>query len=151
VHSRQYARYDCGRICFAALQDLNGALALVEIPPEAVSERPVSGGTLSPAAADPLRCGALRLPRLRARLGRDLSWRHATALSTPAHAIAAAGVLLLILVGGLAHLNVHTAEHREPPSSVDTIEAWLRHMTVTRAAPSPRLPEAPSIDVPDRL
>lgn len=121
------------------------------IPPEAGSERPFRVGTPFPATADALQCGALRLPRLRTRLACDASWRRAAAPSTLARAIAAVGVLALILVGGFAHFRTDTGEPPEPPLAVDSIEAWLRHMTVTWAAPPPRLPSPPSIDVPDNL
>ena len=110
---------------------------MVVVPPEAGSERSLDGEAPWLAATDPLRCGALRLPRLQSRLARDLSWRRAAAPSTFARAVAAAGVLVLILIGGLVHFRADTVEHRWPPSSADSIEAWLRHMTVTRAVPAP--------------
>jgi hypothetical protein len=119
---------------------------LVVIPPEAVSERPANGGTPSGATADVLRCGALKLPRLRSRLARDLTWRHAAAPSTLARALVAVGVLALILIGGVMQFRAQTVEHREPPLAVDSIETWLRNMTITRA-PANSSPLA----VPDRL
>ena len=122
---------------------------MVVVPPEAGSERSLDGEAPWLAATDPLRCGALKLPRLQSRLARDLS-RSATPL-TLARGVVAAGVLVLILIGGLVHFRADTVEHRWPPSSADSIEAWLRHMTVTRAVPAPPVPGLSTFDWPEGL
>ncbi len=125
---------------------------MVEVPPEADSERPHSGGGPRLATADPLRCGALKLPLTAFAPGAGPSrGARAAAPSTFPRAIAAACVLALILVGGLAHFHSDTVEHREPHSAADTIEAWLRHMTVTRAVTVPHLQGPPPLDWPEGL
>jgi hypothetical protein len=124
---------------------------LVVIPPEAGSERPLSGGVPRQAAAGPLRYGALKVPLLQSRLARLPSRFGAPAPSSiwralpRAAAAVGAGVLALILAGGLAHYRF--VEPSDPLQAVDSIEAWLRHMTVTRALP----PSPPPLDWPEGL
>jgi hypothetical protein len=111
-------------------------LALVAIPPELGFEAPSGGGRPHLLASKAQRYGALRLPRpRRSRRTRDLPRSAATAGSTIKRAVAASAVLALILAGGFAHYRAITVEPHEMRSAHESIEAWLRHMTVTRIEP----------------
>jgi hypothetical protein len=99
------------------------------------------------ATTNPLRIGALRLPRLRSRPARKVSWRGAAVHSPIVRTVAVATVLGLILVAGLAHFSTDGGEQPAPLFAADTIEAWLRHMTVTRTI----LLDAQHLDVPEGL
>ncbi len=118
---------------------------MIVIPPKHGFERPFSGVARAQITAGPLRYGALkvpllrpRLPRLPSRLGvptRPLLWRALLWIGF------GTGALALILGGEPAHHRL--VEPRDPVDSVvsvDSIEAWLRHMTVTRVVPSPPAP-----------
>jgi hypothetical protein len=120
--------------------------------PEAGSEQPLGGGASHLPAANTLRCGALKLPRLRTRSA-YAPVRHSAAGSSITWCwVAGATLLALPLVGGLfmGKIGNHRAtnvERREPSVTANSIEAWLRHMTVTRALPQDATPPA----VPESL
>jgi hypothetical protein len=119
---------------------------LAVIPPEVGTDRAQSGDAHRLVVGRPLRGGALRLPRLRARLTRDFSRRSAAAPCSISHAIATASVLALIIAASVAHFHTGTVDIRKPHFAIDSIEAWLRYMTVTPAIPAPFLPgQAPHI------
>jgi hypothetical protein len=111
--------------------------------PEAGSEQPLGGGASHLPRTNTLRCGALRLPRVRSP--RPPARRDVEAPSTSILAIAAAALIAAIvaggvLVGGIGHFRSDRADRHEPPVFANSIEAWLRHMTVTRAPPHDALP-----------
>ena len=113
------------------------------VPPEAGFELPLSGGAPGQATADSLRYGALKVPLLRSRLAGHLVRHSTTAAPSPLvrtlpWAVAIAGALALILAGGFVHFHASTVEPRQPYVALDSIEAWLRHMTIIRA-PTPDL------------
>lgn len=112
---------------------------MVVPPPEAGFKQPLSGGAPGLATAGPIRYGALKVPLLRSRLAHLPSRFGAPAHSAIWRAIAraaaavGAGALVLLLAGGLT--NDRSVESRGPLRAVDSIEAWLEHMTVTRTLP----------------
>jgi hypothetical protein len=112
---------------------------LAVVPPEVGSDRAVSGDARRWVIGQP-RGGGLRLPRLRARLAGDFSRRGAVAPFAISHAIAVAGALALIIAASLVHFHTDTVELRKPHFAIDSIEAWLRYMTVTPANPAPSPP-----------
>jgi hypothetical protein len=95
---------------------------------------------------DPPGCGALKLPRLRSRQA-AASLQPGAMRSTMTRTVVATTVLALILVGALAHFHADISEQRAPRVADDSIEAWLRHMTITHATPRPASP----LDAPDGL
>jgi hypothetical protein len=61
--------------------------------------------------------------------------------------VAAATFLATILVASLAHFSTDSGKQPAPLFVTDSIEAWLRHMTVTRTIP----PDSTPLDVPEGL
>jgi hypothetical protein len=110
---------------------------LAVVPPEVGADRARGGDAQRLVIGQPTLGGTLRLPRPRARLARDFSWRGIAAPFSISHAIAVAGVLALIVAASVAHFRIGTVEMREPRFATDSIEAWLRYMTVTPALPAP--------------
>jgi hypothetical protein len=81
---------------------------------------------------------AVRSPRPPAR--RDVEAPSTSILAIAAAALIAAIVAGGVLVGGIGHFRSDRADRHEPPVFANSIEAWLRHMTVTRAPPHDALP-----------
>ena len=67
--------------------------------------------------------------------------------STITRTVAAATVLALILVAALAHFRPDAGKLPAPLFAADSIEAWLRHMTVIRTVPA----DVQVLDVPEGL
>jgi hypothetical protein len=117
---------------------------------EAGSEQPLGGDASRLPAGNALRCGALRLPRV--RVPQPSTRRDVEASSAATRAITAAALIALVLACGIlaGRIGQHRAtevERHEPSVATNSIEAWLRHMTITRAPPVDRTPPP----VPDRL
>jgi hypothetical protein len=110
---------------------------LAVVRPEVGPDRAHGGDARRLVMRRPLPGGTLRLPRLRARLARDLSRRGAAARFAISQPIAVAGLLALIIAASVAPFRTGTVERREPHFATDSIDAWLRHMTVTPAFPAP--------------
>ena len=110
---------------------------------KAGSEQPLGGGAPHLPPANALRCGALRLPRVRSP--RPSARSNTDARATATRVIGAAALIAFILTGGIlmgsiGHHRITKVDLREPSGAGNTIEAWLRHMTITRTPPADTSP-----------